>query len=80
MGEFQTSSGSDLQDEPYDRRYREGAARDGRQDRLAASRYQGDRYDITMSERKLAIEAGAKEVTLRELALIRRAKREARSN
>ncbi len=31
--------------------------------------YQGDHYDICMSKRQLAVEYGAKEITLRELAM-----------
>lgn len=39
-------------------------------DKIGVARkwYQGDHYDITQSKRELAVKAGAKELTLRELA------------
>lgn len=39
-------------------------------DRIGVLRkwYQGDHYDITQSKRTLAVQSGAKEITVRELA------------
>lgn len=41
---------------------------------VARKWYQGDHYDIALSKRALAVKAGAKEVTLRELAMMVRRK------
>lgn len=41
--------------------------------------FQGDHYDITQSKKSLAIAAGAKEITLRELAKMAMAKRRERA-
>jgi hypothetical protein len=38
--------------------------------------FQGDHYDICLSKRKRAVEAGAEEVTGRQMAMMRRARRE----
>jgi Protein of unknown function (DUF4031) len=42
---------------------------------IARRWYQGDHYDITQTKRALAVKAGAKEVTLRELAKMAIARR-----
>lgn len=41
-------------------------------DRIGVARkwFQGDHYDITQSKRALAVQAGAKQISLRELARI----------
>ncbi len=46
-------------------------------DRIGVSRrwYQGYHYDIAMSKRALAVAAGAKEITLREMAALAREQR-----
>jgi hypothetical protein len=41
--------------------------------------YQGDHYDVSMSTRAKAVAAGAKEITLRELANMELAKRKAKA-
>lgn len=43
---------------------------------VARKWYQGDHYDVCMSARAKAIARGAKAITLRELAIIAKAKRE----
>lgn len=42
--------------------------------------YQGDHYDICLSKRQLAVEAGAKEITMQELAQMVMKRRRARSS
>jgi len=46
-------------------------------DRIGVARrwYQGDHYDIALSKRALAVQYGAKELTMRELARITVARR-----
>jgi hypothetical protein len=41
--------------------------------------YQGDHYDITQSKRALAVQAGAKEITVREMARMVMAQRRSRA-
>ena len=51
-------------------------------DKIGVARkwYQGDHYDIAIVKRKLAVQFGAKEITLRELAFMRSSRTRSRSN